>query len=208
MFKTFQSLVLNKNYIKSISCKNKVLPLTDNVVNFAELLYSQVPDQMYCFELYDNALNVSRPLKQNSRSHNIAIEPTGCQQMLVPNHHPEPVVAYGETNPQYFKLNNANLCTIDITNVYYSDCSNHSDIYHVYLHKKTQQKSPGFYFLKRHNLTGHMDLIQCHYSHAGPSGFFQQCNYILYFLLLNMIILPKFKAKGFIVTMFRTILLG
>ena len=68
--------------------------------------------------------------------------------MLVPNHHPEPVVAYGETNPQYFKLNNANLCTIDITNVYYSDCSNHSDIYHVYLHKKNPAEVPRLLFLK------------------------------------------------------------
>ena len=88
MLRTFQRLILNENYIKSISCNIAVLPdclnaeigsnksVINNVVTPSELS-CQMSHELSCFNLYDNVENDCLPLKQDSNYYNLMTEFNG-----------------------------------------------------------------------------------------------------------------------------------
>ena len=63
------------------------------------------------------------------------IEPKRCQHINSRIHTQASVVACGETNPHPTEPYNVILCTCDIANIYYHNCSDNSDTYYVYLRK-------------------------------------------------------------------------
>ena len=177
MFQKFQNYVLNKSKSKINSCNSKVLPNGESVA--VTVNKSVIDNNVHSPELYYQSLcnTCNNNLNDNhiyncihyQQDHNDpGIEPKWCQHINSRTHTQASVVACGETNPQPTEPGNVILCTCDITNIYYHDCSDNSDTYHVYLHKNFCQKPPGFYFLKRCGFTGHMTLYKSFYSLLAP----------------------------------------
>ena len=123
------------------------------------------------------------------------IESKRCQQTNSRVINQAPQVACVKTNPHPFETHNTILCTCDITNVYYHDCLDNSDTYYVYLHKNSQKKPPGFYFLNKCCLTGHLVLYDCSYSYAGPLWVLSTVQLYVAFSIVEYDCVEKLQAR-------------
>ena len=83
---------------------------------------------MYSNNLND-IVNNRKPFEQDHDD--LMIESKRCQQTNSRVNSQASLVTCGGTNPQPLESHNTILCTCDITNVYYHDCSDNSDTYYV-----------------------------------------------------------------------------